>query len=105
MATCRHNAELNHLSARIDHTCGTLDQVAEQDFDLILANIYGDILLAVADELTAKAAPGTPLLLSGILYEYNFDIRQRYRNLGCSIINNCMLGEFSTVLLQKNYLS
>ncbi len=99
--TCQVNAALNRVESHIDHFCGTLDQCPEVNFDLILANIYGDILLLVADDLVAKAAPGAPLLLSGILWEYNFDVRNRYEKLGCKIVKNRMLEEFSTVLLQK----
>jgi ribosomal protein L11 methyltransferase len=99
--TCRVNAELNGVADRVDHFCGTLEKCPESDFDLLLANIYGDILLLVADDLVAKAAPGAPLLLSGILWEYNFDVRNRYQQLGCTIVRNRMLEEFSTILLQK----
>lgn len=99
--TCRVNAEINGVDDHVDHFCGTLDQCPETDFDLVLANIYGDILLLVADDLVAKAAPGAPLLLSGILWEYNFDVRNCYEKLGCTIVRNRMLEEFSTVLLQK----
>lgn len=99
--TCQRNCELNQVAAQVENRCATLDQVANESFDLILANIYGDILLAVADDLINKAAPGAPLLLSGILYEYNFDVRHTYTKRGCSLIKNTMLGEFSTVLLKR----
>ena len=102
VTTCQRNCELNHVSQRVEHLCGTLDQVKESDFDLILGNIYGDILLDVAQDLVEKGKAGAPLLLSGILYEYNFDIRQRYKRLGCQVVSNTMLDEFSTVLLNKN---
>ena len=75
--------------------------VEEGEFNLILANIYGDILLDVAEELVNKAASGGQLLLSGILWEYNFDIRQKYQKLGCRLIKNRLLDQYSTVLLQK----
>ena len=76
--------------------------VEEGEFNLILANIYGDILLDVAEELVNKAASGGQLLLSGILWEYNFDIRQKYQKLGCQLIKNLFLDQFSTILLQKD---
>lgn len=95
------NCRLNKVNDRATHVCGTLDTLEETGFDLILANIYGDILLAVAQDLVAKAKPGAFLLLSGILWEYNFDVRQKYQRLGCEVIKNRMLEEFSTVLLQK----
>jgi ribosomal protein L11 methyltransferase len=101
VATCKHNCELNQVETQVEHICNTLDAVQEDNFDLILANIYGDILLDVAQDLISKAAPNAPLLLSGILYEYNFDIRQSYQRLGCKVISNTMLEEFSTVLLRK----
>lgn len=99
--TCRINAEINDVADHVEHFCGTLDKCPETDFDLILANIYGDILLLVAEDLVAKAAPGAPLLLSGILWEYNYEVRTRYEQLGCTVSKNRMLEEFSTVLLEK----
>jgi len=95
------NCRLNDLNDNIVHQCGTLDQLDESDFDLILANIYGDILLDVAFDLVAKARSGCWIILSGILWEYNFDVRQKFRQAGCEVIKNRLMTEFSTVLLRK----
>ena len=102
VATCRHNSRLNGVEDKIDHRCGTLTDVSDGPFELILANIYGDILLAVAEDLVARAAAGAHILLSGMLWEYNFDVRQKYERLGCRVVHNRMLDEFSTILLQKS---
>ena len=99
--SCQHNSRLNAVDERIENFCGTLDQLPERDFDFVLANIYGDILLDVAEDLVDKTVPGATLLLSGILWEYNFDVRQKYQRLGCKLIKNRLLDEFSTVLLMK----
>ena len=99
--SCEQNCRLNGVNDRVTHLCGTLEELNETYFDIILANIYGDILLAVADELIAKAKPGTKILLSGMLWEYNFDVRQKYKKLGCEEIKNCLLEDFSTSLLIK----
>jgi ribosomal protein L11 methyltransferase len=96
------NCRLNGIGTEIEHRCGTLDAVNETQFDLILANIYGDILLDVCGDLIAKVRPGGMLLLSGILWEYNFDVRNQYRLAGCEVLKNRLLEEFSTVLLRKN---
>lgn len=100
--SCEQNCKLNNVNEKVTHVCGTLDRLNETGFNLILANIYGDILLDVAEELVEKAKSGTKLLLSGILWEYNYDVRQKYQRLGCELITNRMLEDFSTVLLQKN---
>ncbi len=99
--TAQLNFRLNQLDARATHLTGTLEVVTDQSFDLILANIYGDILLDLADSLSARLKSGGTLLLSGILWEYNFDVRQAYERRGCEVVRNRMLDEFSTVLLRK----
>lgn len=99
--TAEQNCEVNLVAERANHLCGTLDDINEEPFDLVLANIYGDILLAVAEPLVAHTVPGGDLLLSGILWEYNYDVRNRYERLQCDLIKNRMLPEFSSLWLKK----
>ena len=99
--TCQTNCRLNGVKGRVEHLCGSLDQVAAEPFDLILANIYGDILLALADRLVARARPGALLLLSGVLYQDDFEVCRRYQALGCVVVLKAALEEFITVLLKK----
>ncbi len=99
--TAEINCRLNGLEDRVTHVTGILAAVMESDFDIILANIYGDILFGLAQSLSVKLKPGGTLLLSGILWEYNFDVRQAYEKNGCEVIHNRMLEEFSTVLMHK----
>jgi ribosomal protein L11 methyltransferase len=99
--TCRSNCEHNGVSERVTHITGSLDSAKERDFDLVLANIYGDLLVDFAPDLVSRARTGGLLLLSGILWEYNFEVRQLYEKLGCRVLKNRMLNEFSTVLLEK----
>ncbi|MBN1957999.1 MAG: 50S ribosomal protein L11 methyltransferase [Desulfuromonadales bacterium] len=100
--SCRRNCALNGLDQRVHHLCTTLETLDEEDFDLILANIYGDILLDVAVPLVEKAQSGAYILLSGILWEYNFDIKKKYISLGCELIKSRLLDEFATLLFRKN---
>lgn len=97
--SARVNCHLNHIDHQVTHITGTLDAVAENNFDFILANIYGDILIDLAESLTTKLKPGGSLLLSGILWEYNFDVRQAYERMACEVVSNHMLEEFSTTLM------
>ena len=99
--TAQVNVELNSLDDQVTHITGTLDAVTETGFDLILANIYGDILLELAESLSDKLKQGGTLLLSGILWEYNFDVRQAYGRQGCEVVRNRLLDEFSTILMRK----
>jgi ribosomal protein L11 methyltransferase len=95
------NCALNGVPDQVTHLCGTMDQVTTGGFDLILANIYKDVLMDVAEVLVSKTRPGGALLLSGIVHEDNFDVCRRYRELGCTVVTNRRLSEFTTVLLQR----
>lgn len=100
--TCRRNCELNGVADRVRHVTGSLDTLDPgETFDLVIANIYGDLLLDLAVGLAKRARPGSCLLLSGMLWEYNFEVRKKFADLGCEVIENHMLEEFSTVLLGK----
>lgn len=99
--TCIANCETNGVSANTRWITGSLNTLQEVGFDLILANIYADILLDSADELFGRLKPGGRMLLSGILWEFNFEVRQRYEKAGCTLLKNHMLEEFSTLLLQR----
>ncbi len=101
VGTGQRNCALNGVNDQVEHLCGTIEQVAEEGFGLVLANIYGDILLRVAELLVSKAAPGGSLLLSGILHEDDFPVRRRYEDLGCSVLLNRALVEFTTALLRR----
>lgn len=100
--TCQENCRANGVQDRVTHVTGSLDTLTEAGFDLALANIYGDLLIDFAADLSALIRPRGWLLLSGILWEYNFEVRQRYEQCSFQVIENRMLQEFSSVLLQKN---
>jgi ribosomal protein L11 methyltransferase len=99
--TCELNCRLNGVADRVEHLCGTIDQVAAEQFEWALANIYGDILLRVAEALVARIRPGGVLLLSGILHQDDFEVRKRYQELECTVLRVRALEEFNTVLLRR----
>jgi len=101
VAAAKANCAVNGLEKKAEHVTGTLADLPPRGFDLVLANIYGDILLDIAPGVVRYCRAGGLMLLSGILWEYNFDVRRAYERAGCEVIRNCMLEEFSTVLLRR----
>ena len=58
VSTCRKNAILNRAEDRVLITCGSLDSLATgRGYHLVLANIYGDIILKEAVNLAARVEP------------------------------------------------
>jgi ribosomal protein L11 methyltransferase len=100
VAVAERTCRLNGVEDRVRHVCGALADVHEAGFDLVLANLYADVLLAVADDLVRRARPGGLLLLSGIPWEDGYAVRQRYEALACRMLRSRSLEEYTTLLLE-----
>lgn len=99
--SCKENLSLNGMDGRGLTVCGELAALSGCRFDLVMANIYADILMPLADRLVELASPGGKILLSGIPLQDKYDIWRRYTNLGCEEVD-CRIGdEFVTYLLEK----
>lgn len=99
--SCSANAGLNGLQGRVLTVCGELGSLSDSGFDLVMANIYADILMPLADRLVELTLPGGFILLSGIPLQDKYDIWRRYTQLGCQEIDAVIGEEFVTYLLQK----
>ncbi len=99
--SCSQNIALNGVQGRCLTVCGELDSIVAAGFDLVMANIYADILMPLADRLVTMTSAGGYLLLSGIPLQDKYDIWQRYTSLGCRDVDAVIGEEFVTYLLQK----
>lgn len=100
-ASCAANIRLNGLEERIHSVCGELACVAGRQFDLLLANIYAEIHLALAPEMVAAVRPGGTLILSGIPLQDKFDIQRRFTALGCAQLNLRIMEDFVTLVMRR----
>lgn len=99
--SCSLNGALNGLGDRVLTVCGELAAVSGAGFDLVIANIYADILMPLAGQLVDLTLPGGLILLSGIPLQDKFDVWRRYTGLGCSEVDAVIGEEFVTYLLKK----
>lgn len=99
--SCSQNAALNDTVTKCKVICGELGSVRDTGFALVIANIYADILMPLADRLVELASPGGYILLSGIPLQDKYDIWRRYTALGCQEADAFIGEEFVTYLLQK----
>lgn len=99
--SCKNNLSLNRVDARCLSVCGELNAVGETGFELVMANIYADILVPLAERLVGLTVPGGYVLLSGIPLQDKYDIWRRYTSLGCREIDAVIGEEFVTYLLQR----
>ena len=99
--SCADNVRLNGLENRILSVCGELACLAAADFDLVMANIYADLHLALAEEMAARTRKGGILLLSGIPLQDKFDIQQRFVRLGCRLLDLRILEDYVTLVMGR----
>jgi ribosomal protein L11 methyltransferase len=99
--SCDANARLNGVHGRVLTVCGELESLSGSGFDLVMANIYADILMPLAGRIVELTKPGGLVLLSGIPLQDKYDIWRRYTQLGCKEVDSVIGEEFVTYLLQK----
>jgi ribosomal protein L11 methyltransferase len=100
-ASCAANVRLNSVAGQVYPVCGELSCLGRSEFDLVMANIYADIHLALAGEMVARTRPGGYLLLSGIPTQDNFEVQLRFRRERCELLDSRYMEEFVTFLFRK----
>jgi ribosomal protein L11 methyltransferase len=98
-----------HTNARLNGEAGRIRlRVAEglargrtraASYDLILANILADPLVALAPDLAHALAPGGIAVLSGLLERQAASVIAAYRSHGFSLLSNRRLAGWSTLVL------
>lgn len=99
--SCEDNVKLNALGGRVVTVCGELACLAATSFDLVLANIYADIHLALAADMVAMTRPGGTLILSGIPLQDKFDVQQAFLRRGCTLMDSRIGEDYATFVMKK----
>lgn len=96
------NIRLNGVEKTVHPLQRKLEVLDREDFDLIIANLYGDIILNLAGKFPSFLKPGGCLLLSGIQYEYSYEVRAAITRIDCQLIKSKYLDEYVTLIFKKN---
>jgi ribosomal protein L11 methyltransferase len=99
--SCAENVRLNGLEQQVFTICGELGALGATQFDLLLANIYADIHLALAGSMAAMTRSGGHLILSGIPLQDKFDVQAGFLRQGCETIDSRIGEEYATYLMRK----
>ncbi|MGB9664549.1 MAG: 50S ribosomal protein L11 methyltransferase [Ignavibacteria bacterium] len=75
------NFENNGVQEKCSFVYGTIEQIVESNFDLILANIQKNILIEIADKIKEKIKLNGLVILSGLLVQDEKDIIDKYSSL------------------------
>jgi ribosomal protein L11 methyltransferase len=95
------NSTLNNTIALIQNTTATIQEISGS-FDLIIANVYGEVLVQLASEVTRLAATPCTLILSGISELVRDSVVERYTEaLGWELSGELSEGGWVCVILRK----
>jgi ribosomal protein L11 methyltransferase len=94
--TCRENARLN--AAGIEIVQGSIDAVRGR-FNLIMANIHGDVLIQLAPLIVERLVSGGYALLSGVAFHENYQVLLTFSELGAQLVKNRFMEEYTTLIM------
>lgn len=101
VACARANGVRNGAEGRLVHREGGPRDLAGAVFDLVVANVGGELLLDEAFAIAPLARPGGRLVLSGLLRGFADDLSAAYAAAGCATAEVRAAGDFCTLLLRR----
>lgn len=105
IAVARANARCNGVAGRIRMRVAEglpRGRIRDGSYDLILANILADPLVALAPDVARALAPGGVAVLSGLLVRQAERVIAAYLARGFAVVDHRRLSGWSTVTLLKD---
>ena len=100
----RENAEANGVAAVVTaQTVGTQGSrpLADRRFDLVVANIYSDTLVAMAAELAGALSPGGHVVLSGIEAVRTGGVEAAFLACKLELVSREVAGEWAALVFRR----
>ncbi len=95
------NIYLNNVENNVEIRTAEINKVKKKNFDVVIANIQKNVLLEIASELYAKTKKDGLLVLSGLLYLDEKEIKKRYKELGFKFIEKIKMNEWIALVFKK----
>lgn len=96
------NINLNSLSNFVEVRLAEIQNIAEAEFDLIVANINRHILLEIADQIKLKIKKTGTLILSGLLITDESEILECYGSKNFRLIDRAEMDEWCSLVFESN---
>lgn len=97
----KENVKRNNIS-NFEVLLGTIDDVKESEFDLVMANINRNILIEIKEKLFSKVKSSGLLILSGLLNSDEDEIKRQFTQLGLTALETHQLDEWIGLVFRKS---
>jgi ribosomal protein L11 methyltransferase len=98
----RENATANNVADRIDAAEASLPPAVDAAYDLVVANIYSDTLVALSGNLTAITAVEGVLVLSGIEATRSGELEAAFTQRGFALSEKRVRGEWAALVFGRS---
>lgn len=95
------NVEKNFVNDKMKILLGTIEDVLENSFDLIIANIQSSVILPILDEIKLKIKTGGKILLSGLLKVEYENLVSQFQKHSLNIVEQMEENEWLAFCLEK----
>lgn len=97
----KENAAKNQLEDKIDVRFGDLFQVVNEDADVVVSNIFAEVIIGMAKDVSRHVKPEGIYIASGILKEKLEDVKAALVKEGFSILESETKGDWSAVAARR----
>lgn len=94
------NCEVNSVQDKVDVRFCEIENVNENDFDLVAANIQKDVLLQIKNEIRKRVKLNGIVILSGLLISDQEQIRHDYEELNFKLIDSSISEEWLSLVFK-----
>ena len=101
IGVARENIAINGVSASVDLIEGQPLNHAGQSFDVVVANLTAEVIVAVMDDLAGCLAPQGLMILSGILNELADDVECSLAASGLTVSERREAGEWCALMARR----
>ena len=103
MRVARENVESNSVATVVTLALGSVGpgEPFQGEYDLVVANILADVLVALAPSLTKAVGGGGTLILSGIHDSKEAIVREAFETLDMRLMRSDALEGWVTMVLRK----
>lgn len=98
----KENVSLNKVDEKVEVVLGEIENVSEEDFDFVIANINKNVLLGLGDKISAKMIKAGKLILSGFYTNDYEELTKYYENFGLSLLKEYQLNNWAALVFIKN---
>jgi ribosomal protein L11 methyltransferase len=102
LKVAEENARLNHLADRLQLVLGG-PEIADGQWPLVIANVLAAPLIEMAPALVRRVAKRGRLVLSGIPWSLESEVRQAYQHFGMRYVDSKTRDGWTVLVLQASW--